>query len=292
MDETKLLIVGANGQLGKALQQKYPRARVTDRGTLDVTDQKSVEQYDWSGTRTVINASAYTNVDGAESDEGRKAAWKVNAVGVANLARATTQHDITLVHVSSDYVFDGTKTPHTETEDFAPVGVYGQTKAAGDIAASVNPKHYIVRVSWLIGDGPNFVRTMINLAGRDISPKVVSDQIGRLTFTNTLVGAIDHLLSAEADYGTYNATNDGRACSWADITRAIFKELGRDDLTVTDTTTEEYFASKPGIAPRPLQSEMDLAKIKATGLDIRDWEEELHEYVAAELAATNNAEKE
>ena len=130
---------------------------------------------------------------------------------------------------------------------------------------------------------------MINLAGRDISPKVVSDQIGRLTFADTLVKAIDHLLRTNAEHGTYNATNDGRAASWADITRTIFKELGRDDLTVADTTTEEYFASKPDIAPRPLQSEMDLAKIKATGLELRDWEEELHEYVAGELAAANNA---
>lgn len=131
----------------------------------------------------------------------------------------------------------------------------------------------------------NFVRTMMSLAEKDISPKVVSDQVGRLTFTHTLVDAIDHLLQTKATHGTYNVSNDGRPASWAEITRAIFKELGRDDLTVTDTTTEEYFASKTGIAPRPLKSELELTKIKASGLELRDWEEELSEYVRAEQAA-------
>jgi dTDP-4-dehydrorhamnose 3,5-epimerase len=186
--------------------------------------------------------------------------------------------------VSSDYVFDGTKDAHTETEDYAPLGVYAQTKAAGDIAVSIAPRHYIVRVSWLIGDGPNFVRTMMSLAEKNISPTVVADQIGRLTFTETLVAAIDHLLSSKAESGTYNLTNEGEPASWAGITREIFKDLGRDDLTVTDTTTKEYFASKTGVAPRPLKSTLDLSKIKSTGFDIRGWREELSNYIKSEQA--------
>lgn len=282
MDDSRFLIIGAYGQLGKALQAKYPNAKAVDRDTFDMTDQAMINRYEWSGIDVILNAAAYTNVDGAETIEGRTLAWKINATGIGYISQAATKHGITVVHISTDYVFDGTRAPHLETEDFSPLSVYGQTKAAGDIAVATNPQHYILRISWLIGDGPNFVRTMISLAEKDISPKVVSDQVGRLTFTHTLVKAIDHLLSNKAGFGTYNVSNDGQPASWAEITRAIFTELGRNDLTVIDTTTEEYFAGKPDIAPRPLKSELDLAKIKTSGLKLRDWEDELHEYVAAE----------
>jgi dTDP-4-dehydrorhamnose 3,5-epimerase/reductase len=276
--------VGAYGQLGKALVAKYPKATAVDRDTFDMTDWTMVEGYDWSKFDIILNAAVFANVDGAETPEGRVAAWGVNATGVGYLAKVAAAHDLTLVHVSSDYVFDGTKSPHTEDEAFAPLGVYAQSKTAGDIATSTAPKHYIFRISWLIGDGPNFVRTMMGLAAKDISPKVVSDQIGRLTFADTLAGVIDEALQKKLPFGTYNASGDGKSASWAEITRAIFKELGRNDLTVTDTTTEEYFASKPGVAPRPLQSELDLSKIKAAGIQIRDWREDLHDYIKAEQA--------
>ena len=282
MDSSRFLIVGAYGQLGKALQAQYPDAIAVDRDAFDMTDWNVVSSYDWSKIDVILNAAAYTNVDGAETAEGRELAWKINATGPSYLAKVAAEHDLTLVHVSSEYVFDGTKTPHTEDEPFTPLGVYAQAKAAGDIAVSTTPKHYIARTSWLIGDGPNFVRTMIGLAGRDISPTVVGDQIGRLTFTSTLVTAIDALLQGQAAYGTYNVSNDGQPASWADVTRTIFRELGRDDLTVTDTTTEEYFASKPESAPRPLQSAFDLTKITATGLTLPDWQTALHNYIQKE----------
>jgi len=284
VDESRILIVGANGQLGKALQARYPKAQTAGRDTLDISNEEMVRGFDWSGVDIVINAAVFSNVDGAETEEGRIAAWKGNATGVGYLARATTEHDLTLVHVSSDYVFDGTQIPHLETEDFSPLNVYGQSKAAGDIAAATAPKHYIARTTWLIGEGGNFVRTMMGLAAKNISPTVVADQIGRLTFTDTLAGIIDHLLSTDAPYGTYNATNGGDPASWADITRTIFKELGRDDLTVTDTTTAEYFKNKPGVAPRPLLSDMDLTKLGATGFKLQDWREALHDYIQAEQA--------
>lgn len=282
MDDSRFLIIGAYGQLGKALQARYPKAKAVDRDQFDMTDQAGVEAYDWSGVDVILNAAAYTNVDGAETEDGRRAAWKINATGASYLACVAARHDITLVHVSSDYVFDGTQAPHTEDEDYSPLGVYAQSKTAGDIAVATAPKHYILRISWLIGDGPNFVRTMMGLAAKDVAPTVVSDQVGRLTFTPTLVEAIDHLLKTNAPFGTYNATNDGEPASWADITRAIFKELGREDLAVTGTTTAEYFASKTGVAPRPLGSALDLSKIKATGLSLRDWTAELHDYIAQE----------
>lgn len=283
MDPASFLIIGANGQLGTALRGRYPEARAADSTELDITDLAAVAAYDWSGIKVILNAAAYTNVDGAETSEGRLTAWKVNATGTANLARAATKHDLVLVHISSEYVFDGTQSPHAEDEPLTPIGVYGQTKAAGDIAASLHDKTYILRTSWVIGEGKNFVRTMMGLASKDISPTVVGDQIGRLTFTSTLVDAIDNLLESQARGGIYNVSNDGDPVSWADVTRAIFHELGRDDLTVTDTTTKEYFASKPEAAPRPLQSSLDLTKIKATGLELRDWRDDLNTYVKNEL---------
>ncbi len=279
MDESRILIIGAYGQLGKALQAKYPGAKAVDRDTFDMTDWDMISSYDWSGVDVILNAAAYTNVDGAETPEGRAAAWNVNAHAVGYLSKIAVLHDITLVHLSSDYVFDGTKAPHTEEETFAPLGVYAQTKAAGDIAVSIAPKHYILRTSWVIGDGHNFVRTMAGLAEKNISPTVVADQVGRLTFTGTLVDGIAHLLGTNAPYGTYNLSNDGEPASWADITRAIFEALSRTDLTVTDTTTEEYFASKPNVSPRPLNSALDLGKIKATGLMLRDWRDDLRNYI-------------
>lgn len=282
MDDSKFVIIGANGQLGTALREKYPNARAVDADGLDITDRAAVQAFDWTGVTTILNAAAYTNVDGAENPEGRVAAWKVNAVGPRNLAEAAGQHDITLVHISSDYVFDGEQKVHTEDEALSPLGVYGQSKAAGDVAVSLAPKHYTLRSTWIIGEGKNFVRTMISLGQKGIAPTVVADQIGRLTFTSELVRIIDHLLQNSPEYGVYNATNSGDVASWAEITRTIFK-LGGYNLQVTDTTTEEYFASKSGVAPRPLNSEMDLSKLQQTGFESRDWRDDLAEYVKKEL---------
>lgn len=285
MDDSRMFIVGAGGQLGTALRQQYPGAQFADVDQLDITDQRSVEAYDWSDIDIILNAAAYTNVDGAETPEGRVAAWNVNASAVKNLTYVVWKHQMkAIVHISTDYVFDGVQQPHSETEAFSPLSVYGASKAAGDLLVSQVDKHYILRTSWVIGEGKNFVRTMLNLANKDVSPTVVSDQIGRLTFTSELVRAINHLLSSQAPFGTYNVTNDGDAVSWADITREIYKLAGKSDLAVTNTTTEAYFADKPGIAPRPLQSTLDLAKIQATGFTSTDWRNELKAYVQKEMS--------
>lgn len=284
MDDSKIFIVGANGQLGTALRGQYSNAKFADADTLDITDKASVDAFDWSGVEIILNAAAYTNVDGAETNEGRVAAWKVNAQAIQYLCHQAQKNDITFVHISSDYVFDGTIVPHTEDEPLSPLSVYGASKAAGDLLVQQLDKHYLLRTTWVIGEGKNFVRTMLGLAQKDISPTVVGDQIGRLTFTSELVRIIDHLLTTQAPFGTYNATNSGANKSWADITRDIFVLAGRSDLTVTDTTTAEYFAGKEGIAPRPLGSEMDLSKLQATGFKSRDWYDDLQEYIQKEQA--------
>lgn len=292
MNNSKIFIVGAKGQLGLALQAQYPEAQSADIDELDITDKKSVENFDWTGIEIIINAAAFTNVDGAESSEGRVSAWAVNADAVANLVAVAAHHDMTIVHISTDYVFDGTHSPHPEDEAFSPLSVYGATKAAGDLLISQAPKYYILRTSWVIGEGKNFVRTMLELGQKGVSPTVVADQIGRLTFTTELVRAIDHLLSTNYDlpstgalapYGTYNVSNDGESASWAEVTREIFALAGFKDLIVTDTTTAEYFAGKTGIAPRPLQSTLDLSKIQATGFTCRPWKDNLLEYIRKEL---------
>ena len=282
MKDSSIFIVGANGQLGTALRNKYPEARSADISELDITSRESVEEFDWSDIQIIINAAAFTNVDGAETEEGRAAAWNVNASAAANLARIARKNDIILVHISSDYVFDGTKEPHNEDEPFSPLSVYGASKAAGDIVLSLLEKHYILRTTWVIGEGKNFVRTMLGLAEKGISPTVVADQIGRLTFTSELVRAIDYLLTNQSPSGTYNVTNDGPLASWAEITRKIFNLAGYDNLTVTDTTTAEYFAGKEGIAPRPLGSDMSLEKIHSTGFTSQNWQDELEKYINKE----------
>lgn len=284
MDSSRFIIIGANGQLGTALRHQYPEAKAVDADALDITDREAVEAFDWSGVTHIFNAAAYTNVDGAETEDGRRAAWAINADAVANLVAVAAQYDATLIHISSDYVFDGTAELHSEDEGFAPLSVYGASKAAGDLAVSLAPKFYLLRTSWVIGEGRNFVRTMLSVGEKDINPTVVSDQIGRLTFTSELVRAIDHLITSKAPFGTYNVTNDGESVSWANITREIFS-LAHYELTVTDTTTSEYFAGKEGVAPRPLQSTLDLAKIQGTGFVSKDWREDLKAYVEKELAS-------
>lgn len=284
MESSSFIIIGAGGQLGTALRQKYPDARTVDSNQLDISDRGAVDAYDWSNATVILNAAAYTNVDGAETPEGRAQVWKVNAVGPANLARIALEHDMTLVQISTDYVFDGETTEHLEDELFSPLGVYGQSKAAGDIAVSLAPKHYILRTSWVMGSGGNFVRSIMGLAARDISPHVVADQFGRPTFTTELARGIDHLLQSGAQYGTYNLSNGGEAVNWATVARQVYKELGRTDLTVGDTTAEAYFAGKLS-SPRPTNSTLNLDKIKAAGFVPVDWRTDLKAYIEKEESA-------
>lgn len=275
----KMLITGANGQLGKALREIFPHAEFVSRDQLDITDPSLVSTRHWQDYETIINAAAYTAVDAAETAQGRKDAWNANACAVANLSKIAIEYNLILINISSDYVFDGSIASHDEDEAFTPLSVYGQTKAAGDAIVSIVPRHYTVRTEWVVGEGNNFVRTMESLAARDIKPTVVSDQIGRLTFTDDLAKGIKHLLDTNAPYGTYNLSNDGQPASWADIAKKVYVLVGKLATDITPVTTEEYYKGKEGIAPRPLQSTLTLDKIKATGFTPKDWERALEEYL-------------
>jgi len=270
MAPPRMLITGANGQLGRALRAEFgdhPHIEYATRADRDLTAADLDTARRWRDYATIINAAAYTAVDKAETPEGRAEAWAANVTAVANLARIATANGITLVHVSSDYVFDGTKAaPYTEDDAVSPLGVYGQTKAAGDAVVSTVPRHYTVRTSWVIGEGGNFVRTMAALAEKGVDPRVVDDQIGRLTFTDDLARGIRHLLTTRPAHGTYNLTASGDPESWAQIARRVFALTGHDPQRVTGVTTEEYFANAAApVAPRPRNSTLELSRIEATG---------------------------
>lgn len=279
MKPKKILVTGSNGQLGQALRTAFPDAEFTTRADFDIASSDLQQARNWRQYEVIINAAAYTAVDSAETPEGRKAAWEINATAVANLGKIATKYDITLIHISSDYVFDGINTVHDEDETLSPLGVYGQSKAAGDIATSQVPKHYTVRTSWVIGDGSNFVRTMQSLANRDIKPSVVNDQIGRLSFTKDIAGGIKHLLSTKSPYGTYNLSNSGTPASWAEIAQKVYELSGKKSTDVTGVPTVEYFAGKENIAPRPLQSTLNIDKITEMGYTPEDWEIALRDYL-------------
>lgn len=274
----RTVVIGAGGQLGRALLALLPDATPLDLPGFDLSDADAVAAYPWREVDTVINAAAWTAVDAAETPDGRRGAWAANVTGVANLCRVAAEHRLRLVHVSTDYVFDGTASEHTEDEPFSPLGVYGQTKAAGDALVAQVSRHYLVRTSWVIGDGKNFVRTMASLAASGKSPQVVDDQFGRLTFTTDLAAGIVHLLQSEAPYGTYNLTNDGPIASWLAIARAVFELSGRDPADVTGTTTAEYSAGT-ATAARPANSALVLDKLRATGFSPVPWTERLRDYL-------------
>ncbi|WP_148611739.1 sugar nucleotide-binding protein [Nocardioides rubriscoriae] len=258
------LVIGSRGQLGRALLAEFPDAVGVDLDELDVTDPAAVAAWPWHEHDTILNAAAYTAVDLAETPEGRVAAWAANAAAPAALARVADAHRLTLVHYSTEYVFDGTRSPHAEDEPVSPLGVYAQTKAAGDLAVATANRHYVLRTSWLIGDGHNFVRTMARLAGEGARPTVVDDQVGRLTFTDELARVTRHLLESAAAHGVYHVSNGGEPTSWADVAASVFELLGRDPADVGRVSTAQYVAGK-AMSPRPLLSAFDLGKLQATG---------------------------
>jgi dTDP-4-dehydrorhamnose 3,5-epimerase len=283
MNENEILIIGAKGQLGSDLCKKYPNAIAVDYNELDITDRSAVETFEWEKFKVIINAAAFTNVDGAETDDGRILAWKINASGPRLLSEMALKHDLTFIHISSDYVFDGQLKNHNESEDFSPLSVYGASKAAGDLSVSLTPKHYILRTSWVVGNGKNFVKTMLELAEKGVKPNVVNDQFGRLTFTSELVSAIDFILTNHPHYDTYNISNSGAIKSWAEIAKQVYRISDKYPNNVTGISTEEYYQGKDNIAPRPTNSNLNLDKIIAAGFVPTDWQAEMENYIRKEL---------
>lgn len=281
----KMLVLGADGQVGRALRAEFgeaPWIEYATRNEIDITAGGWEASRRWRDYGTIVNAAAYTAVDRAETADGRVTAWAVNVTGVATLARIAARNGITLVHISSDYVFDGEgDRPYREDDPVCPLGVYGQTKAAADALVATVPRHYVVRTSWVIGEGRNFVNTMAALADRGTDPHVVEDQVGRLTFAEDIARGIRHLLRERPEFGLYNLTGSGKPTSWADLAREVFRLTGNDPARVTGISTDEYFSSADGpIAPRPRKSVLDLGRIEATGFTPEDSALQLARYLA------------
>ncbi|RLP07988.1 sugar nucleotide-binding protein [Propionibacterium australiense] len=261
LDASTTVILGAEGQLGRALQEVLPGARAFARDECDLAD---LDHALLEGAECIINAAAYTSADGAELD--RQEAWLTNVTAIGELARIARRAGSVLVTVSSDYVFDGQKQGwYGEDDPVGPLNFYGATKAAGERLAATWGRQYTIRTSWVVGEGRNFVDSMIALARRGECPRVVDDQFGRLTSAHTLARAIVHLLEHHAPYGTYHVTDDGPVVSWADIASLVFERCARSADDVQRISSEQYRQEHPRSARRPRNSRLDLARVMATG---------------------------
>ena len=280
MSGVRTVVVGAGGQVGRALAGRFPDAEALDRTALDASDPAAVAAHDWNGVGLVLNAAAYTQVDAAQDPANLAAVRAGNVDVVQNLAEVASRNGATLVHFSTEYVFDGTHDgPMPEDLLIAPLSVYGRSKADGDRVASALDRHYLLRTTWVVGEGANFVRTMASLADRGIEPSVVADQVGRLTFADDLAAAVVHLVESAAPFGTYNVSSDGPPSTWADVAEIVFQARGRSGSAVRRVSTAEYFAGNPDAAPRPLNSLLDLSKVTGAGFRPREWRDALQEYL-------------
>ncbi len=270
-----IVVAGARGMLGRELLASLKEStRGLNRDDMDITSLDCVRKALVTlRPDTVINATACTDVDGCENN--RELAFRVNAEGVKNLAAATCEIGAKLVHVSSDYVFDGSKgSPYVEDDPVNPLSVYGKSKLAGEENARLNPNHLIIRTQWLYGlYGKNFVETMLRLAREKEELAVVDDQVGSPTWTVDLCAVISALLDRDCR-GTYHAVNSG-SCSWFDFAAAIFAEKDIPVRLKPITTVE---LGRP--APRPLFSVLDCGKLLTdTGLRLENWREALRKYL-------------
>lgn len=273
----KILVTGANGQLGREINKQFSAHHeliLTDIDRLDITNHKLVKEF-FAQTKpqAVIHCAAYTNVDGAEADYD--GAFKVNVIGSQNLASQCLEHHARMVYISTDYVFDGnTDQAYCEFSLTNPQSVYGKTKLIGEnLVQKILPRHYIVRTAWLYGDGNNFVRTMLKLAKEKEGLQVVHDQTGSPTYTKDLASVIFRILDTNA-YGVYHASCNGQ-CSWYEFAVKIF-ELKGISIPVQPVPTEAF----PRPAKRPKHSVLRNYMLEMSiGDTMRNWEEALKEYL-------------
>ena len=278
----KILVTGANGQLGQCLQKISSQFEefefiFTDSETLDITNKEEVNDFFWQNAPDFcINAAAYTAVDLAETEVEK--AFLVNADGTENLAEACAENNAQFIHVSTDYVFDGENNLAYTEEDFTnPLGVYGASKLAGDeLALEVNPCSVILRTSWVYSEfGKNFVKTMLNLFATKDELNIVADQFGQPTNANDLAEAIMKIIkSGKITPGIFNFSNLGRI-SWFDFAEKI-AELSEAKIKLNAIETSQY----PTPAKRPKNSVLDLDKISKTyAIQLKPWEESLEDCV-------------
>jgi dTDP-4-dehydrorhamnose reductase len=275
----KVLVLGANGMLGRELMDLLSERWAptgADVDEVDITDREGTAAYIRAlKPKVVINAAAYTDVDGCERDP--EGAFAVNARGAAHAAAACSESASRMVQISTDYVFDGLKgKPYLESDRPNPRSVYGRSKLAGERAVGETLEDYIIiRTSWLFGaKGKNFVDTILNAASRRSVLEVVGDQHGSPTYVRDLAAAVDRLLATDCR-GIVNVTNGG-VCSWCEYARAILEIAGVEGVTVNEITSERL--SRP--APRPPFSVLDGSRYaELTGAPLRHWREAVEEYI-------------
>lgn len=274
-----VLVTGVNGQLGfdvvKELTAKGHKAVGVDREELDITVESAVSSFVAElKPDAIVHCAAYTNVDGAETDQ--EGAYKVNVSGTKFLAEAANQVNAKMVYVSTDYVFNGNGTePYEVDHPTSPLGVYGETKLAGEqILQSTLSKYFIVRTAWVYGiNGHNFVKTMLRLGSERNEIGVVYDQVGSPTYTVDLAKFLVELIETDK-YGVYHASNAG-VCSWHEFAVEIFKQAEMD-VKVNPLTSEEF----PSKAVRPKYSLLSKKKLVEEGFTpLRDWKEALSAYL-------------
>lgn len=276
---SKILITGSNGQLGSEIRKLSADSDhefcFTDVAELDITDVAAIEKFvDENAIDLIVNCAAYTNVDKAEDDA--ETADRINHLAVKNLAEISMKYDISLIHISTDYVFDGSKnTPYVETDATAALGVYGRTKLAGEIAVTDSGcKYLIIRTSWLYSSfGNNFVKTMRRLTSEKESLNVVFDQTGTPTYAADLAKTILEIIETEnynSTSGIYHFSNEG-VCSWYDFAIEI-RNLFGNECNIQPCHSDEF----PAKVKRPNFSVLDKTKIKQTfGLKIPYWKDSL-----------------
>ena len=280
-----VLVTGANGQLGQAIQfvaGNYPNIHFVfcSSSDLDITNKENCDSvFNKEKPDFCINAAAYTAVDKAESEPEQ--AELINVIGAKNLAEACKNFNAKLIHISTDFVFDGSKnSPYNETDLPNPKGVYGQTKLDGEIAIQeVFEAYFIIRTSWVYSQfGNNFMKTMLRLASERSSLSVVNDQIGTPTNAVDLAECLVTIITEHSKlntehYGIYNFSNEGQ-CSWFDFAKKIF-EINQVKIDVTPIPTTQF----PTPAERPKYSVLDKTKIKTVfGIDIKSWEQSIEIY--------------
>ena len=280
----KIIVTGCNGQLGRAINKIYQDSTVyecvnTDVGELDITNVESVDRFVADvKPYAIINCAAHTNVNGCETDVDN--AYRINAVGPRNLSIAASRYHAKLMHISTDYVFDGqASSPYTEFDVPNPQAVYRKTKLAGEqFVREFAREYFIIRTAWLYGDGKNFVRTMLGLAQKHDKVTVVGDQFGSPTSADELAGAIAHLLPTD-NFGLFHGTCEG-ITNWADFTREIYRLAGKSTAVET-VTTEQYGKSVTGVvAPRPAYSVLENYMLKlTTDYMFADWQKAAAEYI-------------
>ncbi|KOS06356.1 dTDP-4-dehydrorhamnose reductase [Flavobacterium akiainvivens] len=277
----KILVTGKNGQLGQALQalaEKQSKIEFvfTDSKELDITNSERLKKiFSKLKPDFCINTAAYTAVDKAETE--KDTAFAINVTGAKNLAEVCKKHGTTLIHISTDFVFDGSKnTPYTEAETTNPQGVYGLTKRDGEIEIEKAIKeYYIIRTSWVYSEyANNFMKTMIRLSNERNTLNVVNDQVGTPTNANNLAAAlVSIILSDKKAYGIYNFSNEGVA-SWYDFAKEILR-VNNISINLKPIPSSAY----PTPAKRPPYSVLDKSKIKDTfGIEIKDWKDALQPY--------------